>query len=264
MIKYACVPVLTLVLLAGCNKAVPAVPQAPAGNAPHPGESWELVTLERSEPLNFGMRFMKAGAYEMCKGLAEARHRTAAPFPAIPDDYEDERVTRITDGKSTVVIRESMGGDDEKIDIEGDCHVTLKTAKTKVVTVLHGDKRTTIIDGQVTDTEDIPPWPAFAPRGKSTADYTIERMVNGVRIRCLPESHWVLNTNDRLDGREMCVYYLDNVMVDESGDPVIVRSHAYVNLVADELKHMVNMEPQSMRRIGASEKNPYLVANWLK
>ncbi|UUZ50091.1 hypothetical protein LP420_08795 [Massilia sp. B-10] len=102
------------------------------------------------------------------------------------------------------------------------------------------------------------------PRGKSTADYTVARTVNGVQLRCLPPTFFTLNTNDKLDGREMCVYHLDNVMVDESGDPVIARSHAYVNLVNPKLAHMVKMEPQSMRRIDPNAKNPYLVATWLK
>jgi hypothetical protein len=215
------------------------------------------------DPPNFGTRFVKASSYEMCAGLAKIRHRTPRPFPPVPDDYEDQRVTRITNGVSTVVVEERMDGPDETLDIEGDCAYTLKTAKSKVVTISHAGVSTTIVDGKVTDTSEIPPWPAFAPRGKSTQDYSIARTVNGVKIRCLPPTFFTLNTNDKLDGREMCVYHLDNIMVDESGDPVIVRSRAHVNLVDPKLAHMVNMEPQSMRRIQQNEKDPYKVATWL-
>ncbi|HEY0063271.1 MAG TPA: hypothetical protein VGC21_14225 [Telluria sp.] len=265
MTKIFLLPVLTLALLSGCNKLPGGTPSAPQSAKPAPaGESWELVTLERSDPVNYGVRTLKV-SYDMCVAVAELRKIPVQPFPSVPDDFEDERVVRITNGVSTVIVMESGGGlDGPDIEGKGDCKMTINTARSKVVTVSHAGKTTQIVDGVVEEVSDIPPWPAYAPRGKSTAEYNVARTVNGVQLRCLPDNFWLMNTNTRLDAREMCVYHLDNVMIDESGDPVIARSHVLVDIGGPLIRHMMKMEPVSMRRIGPSEKDPYLVANWLK
>ncbi|HEU4778034.1 MAG TPA: hypothetical protein VFS95_14555 [Telluria sp.] len=257
-----------LALLAACSKPLPGEPPAstpvtPAKPGAHVGESWELVMLKRSDPPNIMTVVEREVSYTMCVDLARLRNRPVKPFPPIPDDYEDERVTRITNGVSTVVVSEWMTGEDPKLDMEGDCSYRLKTARTKIVEISHAGKKTTITDGKVTETEDIPPWPEHAPRGKSTSDYSVDRTVNGVRMRCLPPTFWTQNTNDTLDSREMCVYYLDNVMVDESGDPVHLRSHVMVKLFP-KFPYMSKDEPQSMRRIEQNEPDPYLVSTWTK
>ncbi len=272
MSKMMFLPFAALALLGGCAKTpadpvAPATPATPATSASAPpGGSWELVTLERSDPANIYTTMTKEVSYAMCVTAAEVRKIPVKPFPQVPDDYEDKRVTRITNGVSTVIIEESMGGEQETLDIEqkGDCQYTLKTARSKVVTISHAGTSTVIIDGKVSETNEIPPWPEHAPRGQSTTDYSVARTINGVQLRCLPANFWTLNTNNRLDARELCVYHLDNVMVDESGDPVIVRSHVLANILGAKYAHMVKMEPQSMRQIASNEKDPYQVATWVK
>ena len=257
---------LALAALAACGKAAPAHPvSAPGKPGVHAGESWELVTLQRSDPVNVFTNVLKE-SYKMCVATAEIRHLPVQLFPPVPDDFEDERVTRITNGVSTVLVEERNGGGTTGPDIEdkGDCKVVLDTRRSKTVTISHAGKSTRIVDGAVVDVSDIPPWPPNAPRGKSTAAYSVARTVNGVQLRCLPDNFWLLKTNIHLDAREMCVYHIDNVMIDESGDPVLARVHGLVDVAGPALKHMTKMEPVSMRRIGPSEKDPYQVANWLK
>ncbi|SHH16272.1 hypothetical protein [Massilia sp. CF038] len=266
MTKIFFLPLLALATLTGCDKPVTqaTATTAPAKPGAHAGESWELVTLQRSDPVNWGVRTRKV-SYDMCVGLAELKKIPVQPFPTVPDDFEDEKVTRITNGVSTVVVTETSGGiEGPDIEGSGDCKMTVTTTRSKVVSVSHAGKTTQIVDGVVEEVTDNPPWPAYAPRGKSTADYTVARTVNGVQLRCWPDKFWLLNTNTRLDAREMCVYHLDNVMVDESGDPVTARSHVWVDIAGPAMKHMVKMEPVSMRRIGPSEKDPYQVSTWLK
>ncbi|MDQ1813347.1 hypothetical protein RBA41_08535 [Massilia sp. CCM 9210] len=73
-----------------------------------------------------------------------------------------------------------------------------------------------------------------------------------------------MNTNKYLDLREMCVYKTDKVLVGESGDPLVLLSHAYANVVNPTYAYTAIVEPLSLRRIPKSEKDPCQVGNWGK
>lgn len=261
-------PVLLCALLAGCGKtpapATASPPAAPSTTATA-GGSWELVLLERDDPPNKLIEMMHDAAYVPCTEVAKVLKVAVKPFPVVPADYGHKRVTWITDGVSSVIKTESIGGDDNSsMDPNTGCEFKLPMAKTVVVTVNHAKKSTQIENGKVRDVFPIPEWPAYAPRGKETTEYTVARTVNGVDLRCLPPNFWTLNTNKYLDLREMCVYKTDKVLVDESGDPLILLSHTYANVLNPKYAYTGIVEPLSLRRIDKNEKDPYQVGNYGK
>ncbi|MDQ1920940.1 hypothetical protein [Massilia pseudoviolaceinigra] len=264
-------PVLLCVLLAACGKSPSPTPATTSTDAPAAstsaasGESWEVVLLERDDPPNQLIRMMHDAAYLPCVEVARLLKVSVKPFPVVPDNYGHRRVTRITNGTSSVVKTESLGGEDaSSMDPKTGCVYTLPSEKMVSVSVTHAGKATRIEDGKVTSVDEIPEWPAHAPRGKDTTEYTQARTVNGVELRCLPPNFWTMNTNKYLDLREMCVYKTDKVLVDESGDPLILLSHAYANVVNPKYAYTAIVEPLSLRRIPKSEKDPYQVGNWGK
>lgn len=273
--KFAFLVPIVPALLAGCGQNpapdAPATPATaaqagPAGATGKAGESWELVQLERQDPPNQDLAMLRDGPYQLCAAVASQLKVPVKPFPVAPDDYRNRRITRITNGTSWVVKEEYIGGGEDapSMDPKTGCEHRLPTDRHVMVQITHAGKSTHILDGKVTDVEEVPPWPEYAPRGKPTTEYTQARTVNGVPLRCLPPDFWTLNTNKYLDLREMCVYATDNVVVDESGDPVTVLSHSLVNLVNPKYKHTAILEPLSMRRIGKDEKDPYQVASWVR
>ncbi|UOD28203.1 hypothetical protein INH39_22435 [Massilia violaceinigra] len=263
---------LACALLAACGKSPDAASPAPGADAPAAsagsgqGASWEVVLLQREEPPNQALKMMHDAAYLSCVEFAKLSNMPVKPFPVAPADYMDERETWIGNGSSTVVITERLGGEEGgEMVPENGCAYSLRTRKEVLVQIRHGGKTTSIVNGKVKDTTDLPPKSPYASKpDTSTPRHTEPRTVNKVELRCLPKSAGVLNTNQPLDLREECVYKTDNVLLDTMGRPLIVLSHAHMDIVNPKYAMTTIREPLSLRRLDKSEKEIYQVSNWAK
>lgn len=259
--------VLSVVILAGCAKA-PAGVSAPAAAGAAPaakaGDSYELVQVKRQDPPHAPLNIVKETAYKICASTARSLNLPVKPFPPLPADPVVERITTITNGVSTVVKTERMLGDTtEDLDHKTGCNVTISSEKTVSVALFHANKATHITDGRVEDELEMP-LPAYAKGVKDTSDYTEARTLNGVPMRCLPKQFWLMNTNKYVDLREMCVYKDNDVLVNQSRDPIILLAHTKAELFGPQHAYLEIEEPVSLRRLGPNEKDPYQAANYVR
>jgi len=257
-------PIVACLLLAGCGKPVPDAAASPAPASSDALVSYELVQVKRQDPPHAQLNFYKDTAYHICATTARQLNVPVKPFPPLPADPVYERVTTITNGVSTVVKSERMVGDtSDALDYKSGCEVTISTAKIVNVAIYHANKATHISDGKVEDVADMA-LPAYAKGPKDTSDYTEARTQNGVAMRCLPKDFWIKNTNKYVNLREMCVYKDNDVLVNQTREPLVLLAHTKSDLFGPKHAFTEIEEPVSLRRIDKSEKDPYQAANYVR
>jgi hypothetical protein len=256
-------PIVACALLAGCDKPVTAA-ASPAPVVAGSGDSYELVQVKRQDPPHAQLNFYKDTAYHICATTARQLNVPVKPFPQLPADPVYERVTTITNGVSTVVKSERMVGDtSDALDYKTGCEVTISTEKVVNVAIFHANKATHISDGKVEDVVDMP-LPAYAKGVKDTSDYTEARTHNGVAMRCLPKDFWIEDTNKYVNLREMCVYKDNDVLVNQTREPIVLLAHTKSDLFGPKHAFTEIEEPVSLRRIDKNEKDPYQAANYVR
>lgn len=256
-------PIVACSLLGGCEKPVPAAVAAPPAVSGS-SDSYELVQVKRQDPPHAQLNFYKDTAYHICATTARQLNVPVKPFPQLPADPVYERVTTITNGVSTVVKTERMVGDtSDALDYKSGCEVTISTEKIVNVAIFHANKATHISDGKVEDVLDMP-LPAYAKGPKDTSDYSEARTQNGVPMRCLPKDFWIKNTNKYVNLHEMCVYKDNDVLVNQTREPLVLLAHTKSDLFGPKHAFTEIEEPISLRRIDKSEKDPYQAANYVR
>lgn len=255
--------------LCACDRsAVPSLPasaEVVAGN----GESVELVQLEHGDPPGRRYEMTRDVNYAMCKSSAEMLKLPVKPFPPMPVGYGETRTTTITNGKSMVTKTETnFEESDEAMRAESGCEYRITAVKSVSVQIMHKERMINL-EGKngtlaVTSDEDAADAPEWSKGHKTTTEYTQARTMNGVLMRCLPANFWTLNTNQRLDMRELCVYATDGVVIDLMREPIIVMSHVLVNVLNPKYQEIVKLEPLSFRKLNKSDPDPYEVSTWKK
>jgi len=240
-------------VLAGCGQSASSAgePTAAAGN------TYELVQLVRPEPADGPFRVVKETAYKMCSMMAELKHLPVKPFPNPPAGYATERITVVTDGKSFVRKSESLySTDTSTITPENGCEYKISPSKAYSVTLLHGGKQIDISaadDGKATvDTTDAGTYTASSTSGKAS-DFSEQRTVNGVNLRCWPKSHPMLANGLLLD---MCIYEKDGVLVESNQQPITLYSKTRPAGKDPRFPYVVITEPVSLRQVtdGAAKR----------
>lgn len=262
------VPVF-LVLLSACAKnpaASAAAPdQAAAPALAASGDSYELVQLERPESLNTLIRASKV-VYDLCVIGAQAANKPVKPWPVIPDDFSDKKITTITNGKSIMIKTETFYATGGEMKLEDGCAMEIKREPAVQLQIQHAGKMIDMAGEkgaapQVLGSEDIPAMP-YASQPDDTSDYSEARSVNGVPLRCLPKTHFTMIEGSNAGVRETCVYATDGVLVDTERKAIVLRSHTYITLTSDKESGLTKLEPLSVRRIGSNEPNPYSPATY--
>lgn len=263
---FAC---LTGVLvLCACDRPTAPVQAAGAAVVAGTGDSVELVQMERGDPPGRHYEITRDASYPLCKLAAETTKMPVKPFPPMPAGYGETRTTIITNGKSMVTKTETnFEESEEAMKPESGCEYRITPVKMVSVQIVH-KQRMINMEGKngalaVTSDEEAPDAPEWSKGHKTTEEYTLAKTLNGVPMRCLPANFWTLNTNTRLDMRELCVYATDGVVIDTMREPITVMSHVLVNVLNPRYKEIVKLEPVSFRKLSKSDPDPYVVGTYL-
>ncbi|WP_332848626.1 hypothetical protein [Massilia sp. S19_KUP03_FR1] len=164
-------------LLAACNNGVAAPPAKE--------KSYVLVTQIRPESLDkfFGV---ERGVYKLCVAAAELLHEAVKPFPTIPPDFVESRVTYANDGQRDVKREvtywmDEVPGASDKLN---GCALRIFSRQDIYVTS-GGQVQHTNIDHDGTVTIGEPQRVMTEPfRTALVALHTRPKVINGVQLKC--------------------------------------------------------------------------------
>jgi hypothetical protein len=243
--------VLTAGLIAGCG-----VSQAPA--AQPTATASELVLMQKPDTVEGYVKTQRA-TYDFCVVSAQMLHLAVKPFPKIPATLGATRTTYLFRGRDTVIQKEDLGElDITKTLPDQGCEVVVSAAAHLNVDMQVGDIHTSIttdpdghLDVQTESEAELMRAEASMPR-ESAASYSEPLTLNGIALRCLPETD---------PAEEACVYGRDDGMVPEPHGRLIVIAARFKPI--SNLPRMI-LEPQSLRVIDHPDPKLFSAANYTR
>jgi len=243
---------LTAGLIAGCG-----VSQAPA--AQPAASTYELVLMLKPENVEAYAK-LPLIFYDQCLTTAKLLHFEVKPLPKFPATLGATRETYLFRGRDTVIRKEDLGDlDTTNMQPEKGCEVVVSTATHLNVDMQVGDMHTSITtdpDGhlnvQTEDAGDLMRADASMPM-ESAASYSERLTLNGIELRCLPETD---------HAEQACVYGRDDGMVPEPHGRLIIIAARFKPI--PNLPNRMVLEPQSLRLIEHPDPKLFSAANYTR
>jgi hypothetical protein len=212
--------------------------------------SYEIVTVTRPESVERHIAQDRA-QYDLCASAAQQQGLPVQPFPAVPQQYFQERDTWISDGKVFLHRTENYGLDPTSLSPEKGCATRFTIATS--TEVRRGRKVTSEqvwFDGQRQAHEEESTAPQM-PRLKALERYTVTKTVAGHRVRCLAPG------GAALPGRmqERCVADGTVVPAGYDGKPIVV----HLRMKNAQATTDLVMEPQTLRIGGRIDQSAFNV-----
>ncbi|WP_199100593.1 hypothetical protein [Dyella sp. ASV21] len=190
-----------------------------------PGNSYEVVVIDRPTPADGMLHGMGDMAYKLCVLGAESLHVPIKPYPRMPDDYVMQRTTYISDGHSWLKKAESVYKVDlDNLVAEKGCEIKVVPDKSFEVVIERDGKQINVSghdDGTTSVNASDDGLAAFNARNpiETNDSYTDRRTVAGVNLRCLPKSHPLISSKAAID---MCVYEKDGVVTTSDKKSIVL------------------------------------------